>query len=212
MKNKIIISVLLLIVTFSNNVFASVQLCNRSDVTILVAIGLEGVKGNVESQGWWKIYPGFCGEPVSTNTHKGAYFIHAKTHPILAEENDKFIWGEEKTMCVLEGDFEIKNVEKCPSKSFLVGFNEFQGSWKNKNIINILNPKGSSGEAAENRVAGVQKMLRTLGYPIKNVNGAMDEKTYKVLEEISAKYSVDKTSFQALFSKLEELILESKRQ
>jgi len=206
-KNKIIISVLLLITSFSNNTLASVQLCNRSDVTILVAIGLGDEKDVVESQGWWKIYPGFCGEPVSTNSHKGSYFIHAKTHPVLASENDKFTWGEQKTLCVLEGDFEIKDVEKCPSKSFLVGFNEFQGSWKNKNIINILNPKNLNGGAAENRVAGVQKMLKTLGYPITNVSGVMDEQTYKVLEGISTKYSVDKTSFQALFSKLEELIL-----
>jgi len=188
---------------------ASVQLCNRSDATILIAIGLGDSAGKVSTKGWWKVYPGLCGEPVTTDEHQGSYFIHAKAHPLLTIASDRFTWGEQTVMCVKNDDFDIKDVSKCPKKSVLTGFNQFQGSWKNKNIINIFNPDIQYSDAEITRMAGIQKMLAMLGYPISEISGKMDKTTYAILKNLADKYAIDTFSFQALFAKLDEMIIKS---
>ena len=207
MKRLITSLVMLFSLSLPSISSASVQLCNRSDVTVLVAVALESKSGMIATQGWWKIYPGLCGEPVSTNDHQGRYFIHSRAHPLLTDVGDGFVWGEQQALCVSEGDFDINDVNNCPEDAFLAGFNEYLGSWKNNNIINILNPERTYSDGATVRIAGVQKMLTLLGYPISEVSGKMDQVTSSVLKDLAKKHQLDTSSYQALFIKLDELIV-----
>jgi uncharacterized membrane protein len=197
---------LFLLLCFSGVSSASVQVCNRADSTILVAVGLEHSKGSIGTKGWWKIYPGFCGEPVNLKDFKGRFFVHSRSHPILVANKDKFLWGELEGMCVQDGDFDINDTKSCPDNSFLAAFNVVQANWKSANTINIINPAKEYADGTSNRIAGIQRMLLILGYPLQHVNGVMDLDTRSALSSLSRDQEIDQTNHANLFIQLDEII------
>ncbi len=182
------------------------QICNRADSTILVAVGLEYSKGAIGTKGGWKIYPGFCGEPVNLKDFTGRFFVHSRSHPILVDNENKFLWGELEGMCVLDGDFDINDIKSCPENSFLAAFNVIQANWKSANTINIINPAKEYRDGTSNRIAGIQRMLMILGYPLQRVDGVMDADTRAALSNLSREQEIDQNNYAKLFSQLDKII------
>ena len=196
----------ILIISFSNTSYAAMPVCNRADTTILVSVGIEDSTGKKSTQGWWKIYLGFCGEPVNIDGYEGNYFLDSRSHPILVNAKNRFLWGEQQGLCVKEGDFEILDVLNCPKDSYIATFNRFQASWKNLNTINIFNPAKEYQDRTSNRIAGVQRMLTILGYDLE-VNGNMDLDTQIALANLSRKYPLVENNLQKVMMQLDQIIL-----
>lgn len=197
---------------FSTQSFAAMKICNRADTTILVSVGSEIGQGDAKTlgtKGWWKIYPGSCGKFNSNEQYQGSYFLHSRSAPALTSQEDEFLWGEQKKLCVLKEDFNIQDVSICPVGSYMAAFNEIQANWKSSNTINIINPKKQHQQytdIASNRIAGIQKMLIILGYPLQKVNGIMDLDTRSTLISLSRNHDLDQSEHEKLLAQLDDII------
>ena len=97
--------------------------------------------GRIATQGWWKIYPGFCETPVDLTLMTASYWVHAEADPRTTVPTDTFTWGEEGMFCVQRADFRIPHNAQCPQPgSLLVGFQKILKTWNNENRISIFHP------------------------------------------------------------------------
>ena len=117
------------------------QLADPADPAELVGWVYHSV-GRIATQGWWKIYPGFCETPVDLTLMTENYWVHAEADPRTTVPSDTFTWGEEAMFCVQRADFRITHNAQCPQPgSILVGFQKIQKAWNNENRISIFHPE-----------------------------------------------------------------------
>lgn len=207
-------SILLLILSylfFANSASARLEVCNQSDLVLMVAVGYDTGDERTASEGWWKLYPGYCEVPVDVAMLKGSYYLHAESNPRSTMPVDAFNWGEEKNLCVRLADFRIPDGNFCKEGEVVVRFNRIDKNWRNYNKIDIYYPSRTYENPHRTKIAGVQRMLSLLGHDIGEIDGILGEKTVGALNEIALKYQMFGFDFKAVFPLLERLIAEKQK-
>lgn len=190
---------------------ARLEVCNQTDLVLMIAVGYDTTEGRTASEGWWRIYPGYCEVPVDVSMLEGSYYLHAESNPRSTMPVDAFNWGEEKPLCVKLADFRIPDGNFCQDGNIVVNFNRVDKNWRNYNKVDIYYGRRTYELTYRTRVAGVQRMLSMLGYDIGEIDGVIGEKTVVALDEIGQAYQVFGFDFKRIFPLLEKLIAEKQK-
>lgn len=177
----------------------------------MLAVGYDTTEGRTASEGWWRVYPGFCEVPVDVAMLKGSYYLHAESNPRSTMPVDSFTWGEEKPLCVKLEDFRIPDGNFCNDDQVVINFNQVDKNWRNYNKIDIHYDKRTYENQHRARVAGIQRMLSMLGYELGEIDGIPGEKTIDALDEIGAAYQVFGFDFRTMYPLLEKLIVDKQK-
>ena len=190
---------------------ARLEVCNQTDLVLMVVVGYDTAVDRTATEGWWRIYPGTCEVPVDVSLVKGSYFVHAESNPRSTMPDDHFNWGEERALCVKLADFRVPNANRCKDDEVSISFNEIKKNWRNLNVINIYHPDRRYENQFRTKVAGVQRLLSLLGYDVGDIDGVIGEKTADGLNIIGRKYGFLGFDFESVFPALEKEIAISQK-
>lgn len=192
---------------------ARLEVCNQSDLVLMVAVGYDTTENRTATEGWWRVYPGFCEIPVDVAMLKGSYWVHAESNPRSTMPNDSFDWGEEKTLCVQQNDFRTPNALNCRTgkDALSVKFNPIEKNWRNLNKAMIFHPDRRYDGIYRTRVAGIQRLLSVIGYDIGTIDGVIGQKTAQALNEIGAQNKIFGFDLKAIYPVLEAMIAEQQK-
>jgi len=190
---------------------ARLEVCNQTDLVLMVAVGYDTTPGRTVSEGWWKLYPGFCEVPADVAFIDGSYFVHAESDPRSTMPVDRFSWGEERSLCAELSDFRLPNSAQCSDKHVSLKYNRVSKNWRNVNKANITHPSRAYENQFRVRVAGVQRLLSVLGYDVGKIDGVIGEKTVIALNEVGVSNRIFGLNFDEIFPTLEKLIAKQQR-
>ena len=201
----------LLLFVMSAQVHARLEVCNRTDLVLMVAVGYDTAEERTVSEGWWRIYPGYCEVPVDVAMLKGNYYLHAESNPRSTMPVDAFTWGEDKPLCIELSDFRIPDGNFCTDGKTAVSFNQVDKNWRNFNKIDIYYDTRRYENVQRTKVAGIQRMLSMLGYDMGDIDGVLGAKTVDVLNEIGRANQIFGFDFKLIYPVLEQLIAEKQK-
>lgn len=188
---------------------ARLEVCNHSDLVMLVATAFDTAEGHINTEGWWKIYPGTCEIPIDASNRNGVYYLHAESATDTTIPSDSFTWGQEKSLCVsLASDFELADAEFCATDNSRVDFNAVRKEPNNTDKVDLINPARTYLNLSRSKIAGVQRMLSILGYDIGDIDGIAGEKTVEVLHQITLANQLFAFDFEKKYPLLEQLIID----
>ena len=190
---------------------ARLEVCNQTDLVLMIAVGYDTEEGRTASEGWWRVYPGYCEVPVDVSMLEGSYYLHAESNPRSTMPVDAFTWGEEKPLCVKLADFRIPDGNFCADDQVVINFNKVDKNWRNYNKIDIIYDERVYENQFRARVAGIQRMLSMLGFEIGDIDGVPGEKTVEALDQIGLTYQVFGFNFRSMYPLLERLIAEKQK-
>lgn len=196
---------------FAQSASARLEVCNQTDLTLLVTVGYDTQEGKKATEGWWKIYPGFCEVPVDVAMLKGSYYVHAESNPRSTMPVDEFGFGDDIALCVQANDFRIPDNAACPQGSVLVNYKELDKNWRNNNVVNIIHKKRRYKNLTRAKVAGAQRMLSILGYPMDEIDGMPGRQTIEALDQVGRANRVFGFNFADMFIVLETLIAQKQK-
>ncbi len=195
----------------TERVDARIEVCNQTDLVLMVVLGYDTAKDRTATEGWWRIYPGMCEAPVDLAFLKGNYFVHAESNPRSTMPEDAFSWGEEKPLCVKLSDFRIPNGNQCREGELAISFNQVDNNRRNSKKVDIFNAKRSYENQFRTQVAGVQRMLSIIGYDVGDIDGVIGQKTASALNEVGIKNGIFGLDFAKMFPALEKVIAEQQK-
>lgn len=205
------LTILVLLLLPSLSAQARLEVCNQTDLVLMVAVGYDTSDDRIASEGWWRIYPGFCEIPVDVAMLEGSYYLHAESNPRSTMPVDAFTWGEEKPLCVQLEDFRIPDGNYCKDDQVVVSFNKIDKNWRNNNRVDIVYQERTYQNQFRARVAGIQRMLSMLGYDIGEIDGMPGEKTFNALNEIGLAHQIFGFNFRSIYPLLEKLIAQKQK-
>ena len=159
---------------------AKYSLCNKTSYTLSAALGF--VDGDrLATMGWWRLRPGQCKVVLTETTHPGSYFVYAEGIP--GHKGAARTWSGDTPLCVENsGFFNLRNQEVC--RNFPATQRNFfpvevtsaaNGDWQ----TDFAEASNFTIYSAE--VAGVQRLLRDIGKPVKRIDGSLGRETRAVL-------------------------------
>ncbi len=190
---------------------ARLEVCNQTDLVLMVAVGYDTTEERTASEGWWRVYPGFCEVPVDVAMLKGSYYVHAESNPRSTMPNDGFNWGEDKPLCVQLSDFRLPNGSQCNEGDVTIGFNVIDKNWRNSNKADIYLAKRTYKDQFAVRVAGVQRLLSILGYDVGDIDGVIGKKTVAALNQVGLANQIFGFDFKNIYPVLENLIAQQQK-
>lgn len=194
-------------------VHARLNVCNHTDLVLLVAVGFDNAETNkIQTEGWWRIYPGSCEVPVDLSQVKGSYFLRAESNPVSTMTDDAFDWGAEKSLCIKSNDFDLEGMDECRGDARSAPFNRIGKSGSNANTANIYHPQRRYLHLFRTKVAGIQRLLSILGYEIGTIDGVMGEKTMVALNEVATTYNISGYDLDKMYPILENVIAQAQAQ
>lgn len=212
MPNRVHTAFFIGVLFFSNLASARLEVCNQTDLVLMVAVGYDTTEERIASEGWWRIYPGFCEVPVDVTFLSGFYYIHAESNPSSTMPDDAYSYGEDKALCVkTEAEFRLTNASYCSEEDIVVSFDTVSKNWRNSNTVELTHESREYDDLFASKVAGVQRMLSILGYDIDEIDGVAGEQTVDVLNKIALDNNVFALDFKRVYSLLEQLIVEKQR-
>ncbi len=209
--NRLLVFTLVLLTFASSDAQARLEVCNRTDLVLMVAVGYDTTEDRAVSEGWWRLYPGYCEVPVDVAMLKGNYYVHAESNPRSTMPNDAFAWGEETPLCVKTSDFRNANGRECNEGEISINFNALEKDWRNKNVVNIYYAKRAYADEFHTKIAGVQRLLSILGYEFEEITGVLDESTVGYLNEVGQANGIFGLNFDRLYPLLEQLVVQRQK-
>lgn len=210
---QVVVRIFILFALFSFSVtsFARLEICNQTDLVLMVAVGYDTNEERTASEGWWRIYPGYCEVPVDVAMLDGSYYVHAESNPRSTMPGDAFTWGEERSLCVKLADFRTPNASECDAGGVMIKFNQVDKNWRNSNKVDIFYAKRTYENPFRTKMAGVQRLLSIIGYEIDEIDGVPDEKTVNALNQIGTSNDLFGFDFDRLFPVLEKTIAQKQK-
>lgn len=212
MPNLIRDFVLLVLLCTSSSAFARLEVCNHTDLVMMISVGYDTTEERTVTEGWWRIYPGFCEVPVDVTFLNGFYYLHAESNPSSTMPDDAFSWGEDKPLCVaLSPEFRLPNANFCENDKTIINFDIVKKNWRNYNKVDLERSDRQYKNLFKAKVAGVQRMLSLLGHDIGDIDGVAGEKTVDVLNQIASANGIFALDFKQVYPLLEQLIVEKQK-
>lgn len=152
---------------------ASLKLCNETSYMLEAAIAHKpGSKWRVE--GWWSIQPGTCATAIKENLRDREYFTFARS--ITGHVGGRKAWGGRFSFCTGNGTFSLDNPPNCEQSGLqLLGFSRIETGGA-KNWTNTFS-ENAELDLKKARIAGIQRLLRDIGYERVNIDGYVGRRT-----------------------------------
>jgi len=200
----------LILLCIAGQANARLEVCNQTDLVLMIAVGYDTVDDRTVSEGWWRLYPGYCEVPVDVALLEGKYYVHAESNPRSTMPGDAFSWGKEKQLCVEMADFRIPDANNCDADNVSIEFNQLAKNWRNTNKVDVYGSRRYRNLFVT-KVAGLQRMLSLLGYDVGDIDGVAGEKTVLALNAVGIANGVFGFDFDKMYPLLEQLIAKKQR-
>jgi len=190
---------------------ARLEVCNQTDLVLMVAVGYDTTEERTVSEGWWRLYPGTCEVPVDVALLKGRYYVHAESNPRSTMPGDAFTWGNGASLCTKSSDFRNTNGNQCGADDIAIEFSALEKNWRNQHTVDVYHNKRTYQNQFRARMAGIQRMLSIIGYDIGDIDGVAGEKTVNALNELGVTNGVFGFDFDKMFPLLEQVIAQRQK-
>ncbi len=189
---------------FAGPVQADLSVCNKTDTILLAAVGYPDDKV-IKTQGWWKIYPGYCKTPVAEPlTKRKNYFLHVETDPNSTAKADTTSWGKLRYLCVKGADFQHDKKSCTGPGEKRVGFQVIRPRGKDDRTVFMDNPKRRYGSYHAATVASIQRLLNLSGYDVGKPDGILGPTTLETMRTFANERKICGLNFDQLFPALEQ--------
>jgi uncharacterized membrane protein len=161
---------------FVTSAHAEYSLCNKTSYALSASLGYVE-EGRMITRGWWRLRAGQCKVVMTEAVQPGRYFVYAEAIP--GHRGPLRTWSGDTPLCVEnESIFTLRDQDVCSSdprrqrEFFSVDVtDENDGSWRTE----------FAEEATYNvykaEKAGVQRLLKDLGYDVKRIDGQIGRTT-----------------------------------
>ncbi|MGV6802227.1 MAG: DUF1036 domain-containing protein [bacterium] len=161
---------------------AEYSLCNKTSYAMSAAIGYVD-EGRMITRGWWRLRAGECKVVITDAIAPGLYFIYSEA--IAGHRGPLRSWSGDRPLCVEnESLFTLYDQDVCATdprrqRDFIAVEvpDESNGSWRSE----FVEEKNYDVYTAEK--AGVQRLLKDVGYDIKSIDGTIGPTTQRVLRK-----------------------------
>ena len=161
---------------------AEYSFCNKTSYALSAAIGYVD-EGRMFTRGWWRLRAGQCKVVMTESIRPGRYFVYAEAIP--GHRGPLRTWSGDTSLCVEnESLFTLRDQDVCASdprrqrEFFAVDVpQDTDGSFRTE----FVEEQNYNVYKAE--VAGVQRLLQDVGYPIRYIDGALGRSTQAVLRQ-----------------------------
>ena len=183
---------------------ADLKICNQTSYVLSVATAAVTIS-DVAAQGWKRITPGACQAVLPGALTASAYYVYARSS--LAHAGPARAWGGDRPMCVKDVNFssrEPSTARDCSSDDFfLLPFaavdTHHAMSW-----TMTLSERPDVATLDQARTAGLQRLLKDLGYKIAPVGARWDKASDAALADFRKRLHVSsRASIADLFDALE---------
>jgi uncharacterized membrane protein len=107
MRNILLVFALLLIAAPAQ---AGLEVCNKTDRLVYLAIAKPDKHSSWASEGWWRIKPRTCATPISGKLKSRYYYVFA--------ESGQFKWSGSYTFCIKAERFLIYGDHNCKARGY----------------------------------------------------------------------------------------------
>lgn len=180
---------------------AGLEFCNRSSY-LLDAASAHEVEQGVLVQGWFEINPGDCATVIGEDLSGGEYYAFARTRG--AHGASRRLTSGDRMLCIDVADFSFVSANGCTGRGLQkVEFaridTEGNSDWKA-----VFSESGNYDDKRA-RTAGVQRLLRELGYEPGSVDGFSGGRTTRAIKDFQKANGLtrDGKINSALFTSLE---------
>ena len=180
---------------------AALAFCNQSSYLLEAASARETPDG-WQVRGWVRLDPGACATAIDEPLDATVYYAFARTRP--AHGASRRLTSGGRLLCVGSGDFEFVSANGCAQRGLQqVEFARIETDSKTDWTATFT----ESGEydLPRARVAGAQRLLRSLGYNKVIIDGVSGGRTTRAIMAFQAENGLPQTGTidAALFSALE---------
>ncbi len=182
MYRKIALTLIVAWVSAIGAARAEYSFCNKTSYALSAAIGYVE-EGRMITRGWWRLRPGQCKVVMTEAVKPGRYFVYSEAIP--GHRGPLRTWSGDTPLCVEnESIFTLRDQDVCAAdprrqrEFFTVDVDEeTDGSWRTE-FSEEFNYNVYKAE-----VAGVQRLLKDVGYQISRIDGSLGRKTQQVLRK-----------------------------
>ena len=182
---------------------ADLHICNRMSYVVEAALGLED-KGAVATRGWFRIDPGQCRTVLQGTIEAQRILLHAEALPLYGAPPLPQTGHDD--LCVARGDFVIAAARACTRGDHrLARFTEVKPAEAERGPTVNLAEEGEY-DAAQARLAGIQRLLVLAGYDANPIDGIQGKKTEAAIGQFlrDRKLPADTVNSTAFFDTLVE--------
>ncbi len=161
---------------------AEYSFCNKTSYALSAAIGYVE-DSRMITRGWWRLRPGQCKVVMTEAVVPGRYFVYSEAIP--GHRGPLRTWSGDTPLCVEnESLFTLRDQDVCASdprrqrEFFSVDVDEGNdGSWRTEFSEEV------NFNVYKAEVAGVQRLLRDVGYEVARIDGTLGRRTQTILRE-----------------------------
>ncbi|MEQ8326846.1 DUF1036 domain-containing protein [Parvibaculum sp.] len=157
---------------------AEYRFCNKTSYVLDGAIAFEA-DGGWMSRGWTRIPPGDCMDVLEGPVEERDYFVFARS--IDAHEGSIKYFSGNTGFCIVDDAFEIEGREQCAMRGYdSADFLRVQTT-AGENWTTTFAEAGEYTED-EARIAGAQRLLKDIGFALKQIDGIAARNTLRAVE------------------------------
>lgn len=156
---------------------AALTLCNRTSYRMDVAIGL-AKQAHVATRGWFRVDPGQCRPVVEGTPAADLVYVHARTPAIYGSAPAPKRGSA--MLCVRKGQFDLADGRNCPLGQQVPFAPARPSAGDNGPVVKLAEDAGY--DAAQARLAGIQRLLTIAGYDASPIDGVDGSKTQGALK------------------------------
>ena len=182
---------------------AEFRFCNKTSYVLDSAIAFD-TDGKWKSRGWMRIPPGDCKDVLEGAVGEQDYFVFARS--IDAHEGSIKYFSGNTGFCIVDGAFEIEGREQCAMRGYdSADFLRVQPT-AGENWTTTFAEAGDY-TADEARIAGAQRLLKDIGFALKQIDGIAARNTLRAVEAFqrsekeTATGRIDDTLIEQLISR-----------
>lgn len=158
---------------------AVLEFCNESSYLLETAVA-EEVEDGIRVAGWTRIDPGACETVIDDDLDQRGYYAFARTRP--AHGASRRLTSGDRMLCVDTGDFDFVIANGCTDRGLQkVEFSRIETDGAADWVATFA--EGGPFDLARARVAGVQRLLRELGYEAGSIDGHTGGRTTGAIRE-----------------------------
>ncbi|MBO6677943.1 DUF1036 domain-containing protein [Parvibaculum sp.] len=157
---------------------AEYRFCNKTSYVLDGAIAFEA-DGAWKSRGWTRIPPGDCTDVLEGSIEERDYFVFARS--IDAHKGSIKYFSGNTGFCIVDDAFEIEGRDQCAMRGY-----------DSADFLRVRTTAGENwtttfaeaGEYTEDeaRIAGAQRLLKDIGFALKQIDGIAARNTLRAVE------------------------------
>ena len=165
---------------------AQFQLCNETSHVLDGVIGFKAPKVGWVTQGWFRLYPGFCETAIKKPLRQKIYYVHARS--ALQHAGAVRLFGGSRLLCVRAArkKFSIKSHVLCREKGRDGGYEKTgfaRVEVRGKKWTKIFKQNQPFHTRNHAMVAGIQRLLKENGLEVGDVDGFWGKITRRSIVE-----------------------------